>query len=431
MPDPACQAVILAAGKGTRMISTVPKVLHAVGGLSLIGHVLRAAAAAGIARPAVVVAPGMEDVSAEVRTRCPDASVHIQLDQRGTADALLAAREVLTNHRGDVIVLYGDTPFIRPETLQQMIGALDGGANVAVLGFVADDPTGYGRLICDERGNVLAIREEQDASPRERAITLCNGGIMGFRCPDLLAMLGRIGTANAKNERYLTDIVGIARSDGLKVVVVTCPESEVMGVNSRQQLATAESIFQARARTRAMAAGTTLIAPETVWFAYDTVTGRDVRIEPNVFFGPGCILEDEVEILANSHLVGAHVRKGARVGPFARIRPGSEVGAGAHVGNFVELKNTRMAQGAKANHLAYVGDSRIGADANIGAGTIFCNYDGFNKQVTENVPADALALGRAEQQVRLGWAERFRARRGKRTQDQPARGGINKPRNTV
>lgn len=434
------------------MNSAVPKVLHTLAGLSLIGHVLRSAAAAGLRRPAVVVGPGMDDVSAEVLERSPGAAVHVQPEQRGTADALLAAREVLAGDRGDVMVIYGDTPLIRPETLQRLRSALDSGASIAVLGFIAEDPAGYGRLICDERGALFDIREEDEASGDERAIALCNGGAMAFRCPNLPALLGRIGT-KTKGERYLTDAIALARADGLDAVVVRCQETEVMGVNSRRQLAAAEKVFQERARAKAMQDGATLIAPDTVWFSHDTAIGRDVCIEPNVFFGPGCVVEDGVEILANCHFVGAHLRTGARVGPFARMRPGSLVGPGAHVGNFVELKNTRMEQGAKANHLAYIGDSRIGAGANVGAGTIFCNYDGFNKHMTEigagafigsnaslvapvvigpgayvgsgtvvtqDVPADALAIGRAEQQVRMDWAARFRSRRGRRKQEKPA-----------
>jgi bifunctional UDP-N-acetylglucosamine pyrophosphorylase/glucosamine-1-phosphate N-acetyltransferase len=316
------------------------------------------------------------------------------------------------------------------------------GVGIAVLGFRPVDPKGYGRLVTDASGTVLAIREEKDASPDELRIDLCNSGVMAFRVPDLLGLLRRIGNANAKGEYYLTDAVEIARRDGLRTVFVECPEDEVRGVNARDQLAEVEAIWQRRARANAMAGGATLIAPETVWFSHDTRIGRDVVIEPNVFFGPGVTVEDNVEIKANCHIEGARIGSGARIGPFARLRPGADLGRDVHIGNFVEVKNVAMGQGAKANHLAYLGDGRVGTGANIGAGTIFCNYDGFNKNTTEvgdgafvgsnsalvapvkigagayigsgsvitrNVPDNALALERTSQEVREGWAEKFRA----------------------
>ena len=439
--------VVLAAGKGTRMKSARPKVLHEVAGRSMLGHVLTLAETAGAAKIAVVIGPDMDGVRAEVGKRAPGASVYVQQNQAGTADAVLAAREALAAHSGDVMVLYGDTPLIQPETVDKLKAALAKGAGVAVLGFHAADPTGYGRLVTDGSGALAAIREEKDASPEERAITLCNSGVLAFALPNLVGLLDRIGNANAKGEYYLTDAVEIARADGAKTAVVSCPETEVLGVNARDQLAVAERLFQVRKRAAAMAGGATLIAPETVWFSHDTRLGRDVVVEPNVFFGQGVTVGDNVTIRANSHIEGASIEEGARVGPFARLRPGARLGRDVHIGNFVEVKNVTMGDGSKANHLAYVGDGTVGKDANIGAGTIFCNYDGFNKHMTEigdgafigsnsalvapikigagafigsgsvitkNVSADALALERAPQEERPGWAAKFRTMMARR-----------------
>ncbi|KAB2912279.1 MAG: bifunctional UDP-N-acetylglucosamine diphosphorylase/glucosamine-1-phosphate N-acetyltransferase GlmU, partial [Hyphomicrobiaceae bacterium] len=383
-----------------------------------------------------------EAVRAEAAKAAPGIAIFEQAQQAGTADAVLAARPALESHRGDVLVLFADTPLLQASTAARLIGALKAGANLAVLGFEAADPTGYGRLIVDGRGRVTAIREHRDASEEERRITLCNAGAMAFRVQNLAGLLSRIGNGNAKGEYYLTDAVAMATADGLVAMPVTGPAEEALGVNSRAQLAEAEAVFQRRARLRAMEGGATLIAPETVWFSFDTVVGRDVTIEPNVFFGPGVVIEDGAQILANCHMVQARVRAGARVGPFARFRPGADIGTGAHVGNFVEVKNATLEPGAKANHLAYIGDGRVGEGANIGAGTIFCNYDGFNKHftdvgkgvfvgsnaslvaplkigdgayigsgsvITKNVEANALALERAPQEERPGWAAKFRA----------------------
>ena len=434
--------VVLAAGKGVRMQSALPKVLHPIGGRSMLAHVLATAREAGAARLALVVAPGAEAVRAEAAKAAPGIAIFEQAQQAGTADAVLAARPALESHRGDVLVLFADTPLLQASTAARLIGALKAGANLAVLGFEAADPTGYGRLIVDGRGRVTAIREHRDASEEERRITLCNAGAMAFRVQNLAGLLSRIGNGNAKGEYYLTDAVAMATADGLVAMPVTGPAEEALGVNSRAQLAEAEAVFQRRARLRAMEGGATLIAPETVWFSFDTVVGRDVTIEPNVFFGPGVVIEDGAQILANCHMVQARVRAGARVGPFARFRPGADIGTGAHVGNFVEVKNATLEPGAKANHLAYIGDGRVGEGANIGAGTIFCNYDGFNKHftdvgkgvfvgsnaslvaplkigdgayigsgsvITKNVEANALALERAPQEERPGWAAKFRA----------------------
>lgn len=439
--------IVLAAGKGTRMKSSLPKVMHCVAGRSMLAHVLALAKASAAASLAVVVGPGMEDVARSASKSAPDARVFVQNEQLGTADAVLAARDALAGHRGDVLVLYADTPLIEPATIVRLRAALDAGAGVAVLGFEAADATGYGRLLQDGQGNLVAIREEKEASAAERAVRLCNSGVMAFRLPDVLAVLERIGNANAKGEYYLTDAVEIARAGGARAAIAVCPEDEVLGVNSRDQLAVAEAIWQRRARLAAMREGVTMIAPETVWLSFDTRFGRDVVIEPNVFFAPGVTIEDEVRINANCHIEGATVRKGARVGPFARLRPGADLGPDVHVGNFVEVKNVTMGKGAKANHLAYLGDGTVGDGANIGAGTIFCNYDGFFKHKTEvgkgafvgsnsslvapvkigdgayvgsgsvitrEVAADSLALERSNQEAREGWAAKFRTMMARR-----------------
>ncbi|WP_072377923.1 bifunctional UDP-N-acetylglucosamine diphosphorylase/glucosamine-1-phosphate N-acetyltransferase GlmU [Hyphomicrobium sp. NDB2Meth4] len=439
--------VVLAAGQGTRMKSALPKVLHKIGGRSMLGHVIAAAQSLEADALSVVVGPGMDKVRAEAVAQEPAARVFVQEKQQGTADAVLAAREALAAHKGDVLVLYADTPLLPPETLRALRARLDAGAGIAVLGFEAKDPAGYGRLLTDGDGWLTAIREEKDASEAERAVRLCNSGVMAFRLDDVLGVLTRIGNNNAKGEYYLTDAVEIARAFGAKAAVVTCAEEDVLGVNSRDQLAVAEGIFQKRARLAAMREGVTMIAPETVWLSYDTKLGRDVVIQPNVFFGPGVSVDDDAEILANCHFERAHIGKGARVGPFSRLRPGADIGPDAHVGNFVELKNAQLGKGAKANHLSYLGDGSIGAGANIGAGTIFCNYDGFFKHrteigegafvgsntslvaplkvgagayigsgsvITKDVAADALALERSPQDERPGWAAKFRAMMAKR-----------------
>jgi bifunctional UDP-N-acetylglucosamine pyrophosphorylase/glucosamine-1-phosphate N-acetyltransferase len=434
--------VILAAGKGSRMKSARAKVLHELAGRSMLGHVLALARAVASDRLAVVIGPGMEDVRGATRTAAPEAQVFVQPSQLGTADAVLAAREAISAHRGDVIVLYADTPLIEAATIGRLIAALDQGADLAVLGFEAETPGDYGRLLSGSDGTLLAIREAKDASEAERRIRLCNSGVMAFRLDDPLDVLTAIGNSNAKGEYYLTDAVEIVRRKGGRAAVVVGSEGEVVGVNSRGELAAAEAIWQTRARARIMAEGATLIAPETVWFAFDTVVGRDVLIEPNVFFGPGVAVEDGVTIHAFCHFEGARLRAGTEVGPFARMRPGADVGPKAKVGNFVEVKNSRIEEGAKANHLSYIGDGQVGPGANIGAGTIFCNYDGFMKHrteigagafigsntalvapvkvgdrayigsgsvITKDVAPDALALERSPQEERPQWAAKFRA----------------------
>jgi bifunctional UDP-N-acetylglucosamine pyrophosphorylase / glucosamine-1-phosphate N-acetyltransferase len=434
--------VILAAGKGTRMKSSLPKVLHQIAGLSMLGHTIKTAAAAGNTDVAVVIGPGMDAVRAEAARLVPEAQIFIQEQQLGTAHAVLAARAAIASHRGDVAVLFADTPLLQTSTLSQLRARLDTRTPLAVLGFHAADPTGYGRLVTDPSGALLAVCEHKDASEAERKITLCCSGVMAFRSASMLPLLERITNHNAQSEYYLTDAVALATKSGFKATAIVCSEDEVLGINSREQLAAAEAIYQGRARRRAMVEGATLIAPESVWFSHDTVIGRDVTVEPNVFFGPGVIVEDEVQIRAHCHIEGARIRRGARVGPFARLRPGADLGVNVHIGNFVEVKNVTLGAGAKANHLSYLGDGRVGEGANIGAGTIFCNYDGFNKYntdigpgafvgsnaalvapvrvgagayigsgsvITDDVPADALALERSPQQVREGWAAKFRS----------------------
>ncbi|HEX2842781.1 bifunctional UDP-N-acetylglucosamine diphosphorylase/glucosamine-1-phosphate N-acetyltransferase GlmU [Hyphomicrobium sp.] len=439
--------VILAAGKGTRMRSNLPKVLHRIAGRSMLGHLLALAKSVRGEKLAVVVGPDMEIVRKETLSAAPSADVYVQTQQLGTADAVLAAREAIQGHSGDLLVLFADTPLLTQDTITALLGELERGAQVAVLGFGAREPGSYGRLITAPDGSLSAIREAKDASEAELKIRLCNSGVMAFRLDAPLDVLGQIGNANAKGEFYLTDAIEIIRSRGGRAAVVVCDEDEVLGVNSRRELAGAEAIWQRRARDKAMADGATLIAPETVWLSFDTVLGRDVVIEPNVFFGPGVTVEDGAEIKANSHLEGARVGAGARIGPFARLRPGAVLGRDVHIGNFVEVKNVSLGDGAKANHLSYLGDGSVGAKANIGAGTIFCNYDGFFKHkteigegafvgsnsalvapvkigagayigsgsvITKDVPADALALERSGQEERAGWAQKFRTMMARR-----------------
>ncbi len=437
----AFHAVVLAAGQGTRMKSSLPKVLHPLAGLPLAAHVINAAASAGASSCSVVIPPdsvGFEKLHTPIET-----CFFEQKDRLGTAHAVLMARAALEGVFGPVLVLYGDTPLVSPESIATLAAAVESGAGMAVLGFHAKNPKGYGRLITSGGAELLAIREEKDATPEERALSLCNSGIMAFHGPLILPLLERIDNKNKAGEFYLTDAVEIARAMGCRVACEIIEEDEVRGVNTRAQLAEAEAIIQARLRMRAMDGGATLIAPETVTFSHDTLTGQDVVIEPNVFFGPGAVIEDGVTIKAFSHIEGARIERGAVIGPFARLRPGTRLGAGVKVGNFVELKAAVIEPGAKVNHLSYIGDAEVGAGANIGAGTITCNYDGFRKHKTEigagafigsnsalvapvrigegayvgsgsvisrDVPADSLALTRAPQIHREDWAKRMRAR---------------------
>jgi bifunctional UDP-N-acetylglucosamine pyrophosphorylase/glucosamine-1-phosphate N-acetyltransferase len=449
MSQRSCLAIVLAAGEGTRMRSSTPKVLHAIGNRALLEHVLATAMAAGGADLAVVLGPDHDAVAKEAKRVAPQVAIYRQTERLGTAHAVLSARDALAKKPDDVLVMFGDTPLIRVDTLARLRAALADGAAVAVLGFTPADPTGYGRLITDKTG-LAAIREHKDASEAERAIGLCNGGLMALSGEHALTILARIGNSNANREFYLTDAVAIARDMGLKAVAIETPEDDVRGINTKAQLAEAEAVLQKRLRAAAMEAGVTMVAPETVFLSSDTTFGKDVTIEPNVVFGPGVTVEDGAVIRAFSHLEGARVGKGARVGPFARLRPGATLGTDVHIGNFVEVKAASIEAGAKANHLAYIGDARVGAGANIGAGTITCNYDGFAKHktdigagafigtnsslvapvtigdgayigsgsvITRDVPADALAVERAQQTVKEGWAKRLREARLARKKD--------------
>lgn len=445
-PARRCLAVVLAAGEGTRMRSTLPKVLHGLAGRSMLAHVLSTVAALGVDAVAVVVGPGRDDVAAAARRACPDAKVFVQAERRGTAHAVLAARDALQQGYDDVLVLYADVPLIEADTLDGMRAALAEGAAVVALGFEAADPTGYGRLLLGPDGALAAIREHKDASDTERQVTLCNSGLMALDGRRALALLDRVTPDNIQREFYLTDAVAIARADGERCAAPVAAETEVMGVNDRVQLAAAEAQLQRRLRVAAMRAGVTLQAPDTVFLSHDTRFGRDVTVEPHVVFGPGVTVGDGAVVHAFSHFAGAAIAAGAQVGPFARLRPGARLAAGAKVGNFVEVKNADIGAGAKVSHLSYIGDATVGAGANVGAGTITCNYDGFGKAhtdigtdafigsnsalvapvsigagayvgsgsvITDDVPADALALGRGRQVVKEGWAERFRRARSK------------------
>ena len=422
------------------MRNSRPKVLHAIGGQPLLAHVLGAARANG-GDVAVVVGPGHEATVSAAKALMPAAEIYVQEERRGTAHAVLAARPALARGADDILIVFADTPLITAPTLARMRSALGEGASVVVLGFRPADPSGYGRLIVDAAGRLAAIREERDASAAERAIDLCNAGLMALAGPWALAILEQIRDDGAKREFYLTDAVALASAMGLRTVVLETDADEVRGVNTQGQLAEAESVLQERLRAAAHAAGVIMVAPQTVHLCADTRLGRDVTIEPYVVFGPGVTVEDGAVIRSFSHLEGAHVGRGARVGPYARLRPGARLEADVHVGNFVEIKEARLEAGAKANHLAYIGDASVGAGANIGAGTITCNYDGAAKHrteigsgafigtnsslvapvrigdgayvasgsvITREVPADCLAFGRARQVNKEGWASRLR-----------------------
>lgn len=439
MPLPFA-AIILAAGKGTRMKSDTHKVLHKIAGRPMLEHLMASVAELGPERTAVVVGAGREQIEAAVEGR---AATCLQEPQLGTAHAVQQAEGALAGFDGDVLVLYGDVPFIKASTMQAMLERLHAPDSPAavVLGFEPDDPLAYGRVIADDTGAILKMVEYKDADEGERACHLCNSGLLAARAQDLFALLARVGNDNAQGEFYLPDIVNIAIADGKSCAVITAASpDEVAGINSRAELADAERRWQAARRLRAMDEGATLIAPETVFFAFDTVLGRDVTIEPNVFFGPGVRIADNVLIRANSHIEGASLASGVKVGPFARLRPGTVLEEGSFIGNFVEVKNAVLGAGAKASHLTYLGDATIGAGANIGAGTITCNYDGYFKYktvigerafigsnsalvapvtigadaivaagstVSRDVAEGELRMVRAEQLVKPGWADRF------------------------
>jgi bifunctional UDP-N-acetylglucosamine pyrophosphorylase/glucosamine-1-phosphate N-acetyltransferase len=432
--------VVLAAGEGTRMRSSLAKVLHPVAGQSLLAHVLDASPKGTSAALAVVIGPDHGSVADEVRRIRPDAAIFVQRERLGTAHAALAAREAIARGADDLLVAFGDTPLISSETFERLRAPLKNGAALAVLGFRAADPTGYGRLLL-EGDHLVDIREHADASPEERKITLCNAGVMAFDGNKALGILQKIGNANSKSEYYLVDAVAIVREAGSEAVVIETSEDEVRGINTKAQLAEAEAVMQARLRKSALDAGVTLIAPETVYLAADTKFGKDVTIEPFVVIGPGVTIADGAVIHSFSHIVQTTIGKKASVGPYARLRPGTSLGDGARIGNFVETKAATLQAGVKVNHLSYIGDAHVGENTNIGAGTITCNYDGFSKHkttigkgafvgtnsslvapvkigdgayigsgsvITKDVPADALAVERSPQNNREGGAKRYR-----------------------
>ncbi|HTO27359.1 MAG TPA: bifunctional UDP-N-acetylglucosamine diphosphorylase/glucosamine-1-phosphate N-acetyltransferase GlmU, partial [Devosia sp.] len=440
-------SIILAAGEGTRMRSATPKVLHAVGGMPMVGHVMRTALRSGATDICVVVGPNHEAVEAEVARHSAKTRIFSQLERLGTGHAVRQAREAFEGAAGNVVVLYADNPLVSSDTVAAIASRLDDGADIVVVGYRPADPTNLGRLLTQD-GRLLAIREHRDATEEERKIGLANSGIIGFRAEALRSIIDRIGNKNAKGEYYLTDAVELANSDGRRVEFIEADAGEVMGVDDRTRLAAAEAQFQQLRRADFMQAGVTLKDPGSVWFSYDTQIARDVTIEPNVVFGPGVKIEEGVVIHAFSHIEGAHIGRNASVGPFARLRPEANLGEGAKVGNFVEIKKADIGKGAKVSHLTYIGDATIGADVNIGAGVITVNYDGYNKHrtvvgdgafigsnaslvapvtvgagalvasgsvITEDVDADALALGRARQVVKAGRAkEIFAAAKAKK-----------------
>ncbi|WP_342071405.1 bifunctional UDP-N-acetylglucosamine diphosphorylase/glucosamine-1-phosphate N-acetyltransferase GlmU [Yoonia algicola] len=444
----ATALIILGAGMGTRMNSDLPKVLHEIAGAPMLVHAMKAGAALEPARTVVVAGHGAAAVEKAAKAYDPDVIVAMQEEQLGTAHAVGQARAALDGFGGDALVLYGDTPFIRPETLAAMMAARLT-HDIVVLGFEAADPSRYGRLIMQD-DQLDRIVEFKDASDEERAVTLCNSGVIAAESATLFDLIDAVGNDNAAGEYYLTDIIGIARARGLSATVVRCDEAETLGINSRTELSRAEALFQQNAREIAQEDGVTLTAPETVFFAHDTVIGRDTVIEPNVVFGPGVTVESGATIRAFSHLEGCHVARGGIIGPYARLRPGAELAEDVKIGNFVEIKNAQIAEGAKVNHLSYIGDATIGARSNIGAGTITCNYDGVFKHhttigqdtfigsntmlvapvtvgdaamtgsgsvVTKDVPAGDLAVGRARQENKTGFAirlfEKLKARKAK------------------
>ena len=435
-------AIVLAAGEGTRMKSATAKVLHPVAGQPMLLHVLGAVAAAGIDRVALVVGRDSDQVAGIAASGGLSIDTYVQEERLGTAHAVLAAKEAIAEGPDDILVLFGDTPLVTPKTLSKARAALAEGAEVAVIGFRTAHPFGYGRLV-EKDGELIAIREEKDATEEERAIGFCNGGLMAIAGHRAQALLHSVGNSNAKGEYYLTDIVELARASGGRTVAIEAEADELIGVNSRAELAEAEAVWQKRRRLDLMLSGVGMIAPETVFLSYDTQIARDVVIEPNVVFGPGTVVGEAARIHAFCHIEGALIEAGAEIGPFARLRPGTKLGTGAKVGNFCETKKAEIGAGAKVNHLSYIGDAVIGAKVNIGAGTITCNYDGTNKHLTEigagtfvgsnsalvapvtvgpnayiasgsvitdAVPEGALAFGRARQVNKEGRAEAVRQR---------------------
>ena len=428
--------IILGAGKGTRMNSDLPKVLHPIAGAPMLVHAMRAGATLDPTHTVIVAGHGAEVVTKAAQTYDPDAKIVLQTEQLGTGHAVSQAADALAGFEGKVIVLYGDTPFVKPETLQAM---LDAKADVVVLGFEPQDAGRYGRLVTNG-SSLERIVEFKDASPEERGINICNSGVICCNSTLLFDLLSQVKNNNASGEYYLTDVIGLARNAGHSATVVTCSEGETLGVNSRAELASADAMYQAAARLTLMEDGVTLVAPDTVYLSLDTIIGRDTIIEPNVVFGPDVTVESGTTIRAFSHLEGCHVSRGSVVGPYARLRPGAELSENVRIGNFVEVKNATIAEGAKVNHLSYIGDASIGERSNIGAGTITCNYDGVLKHrteigadvfigsntmlvapvtvgnramtgsgsvITSDVESEALAIGRARQVSKPGMAQKL------------------------
>ncbi len=440
---PNFAVVILAAGQGTRMRSDTHKVLHPIACKPLLMHLLDSVDRLGAQKRVVVVGKGRDQVEVALKGR--DVSIAHQAEQKGTAHAVQQAKDALDGYDGAALILYGDTPFVEPETLKRMLDRLDGdgGPGVVVLASTPADPLNYGRIILGTGDHIAKMVEFKDATEEERAVRLCNSGMMAVRAKDLFRWLDKVGNDNAAGEYYLPDVVNIAAAEGRDAVVIEGDPYETAGVNSRAELAHLELDWQRRRREEALQEGATLIDPESVWFAADTKLGRDVTVEPHVVFGPGVQVADGATIKAFSHIEGATIASKAVIGPFARLRPGAKIGEKAKVGNFVEVKKASLGCGAKANHLSYIGDAEVGADANIGAGTITCNYDGFGKYgtvigegafigsntalvapvaigagaivgagsvITKDVEADSLAVERSEQRGIAGWAKRFRER---------------------
>ncbi len=437
-------AVILAAGQGTRMKSPTPKVLHKVGGRAMLDWVIDVAEAMGCETIVVVIANDAEAVAAHVTARLGAGAIAVQDPPLGTGHAVLAAKDALAGFRGDVVISYADGPSLTADDLEPLMRLRAAGADLAVLGFEARDPAAYGRMIMGEGDRLLRVVEARDATPAELAVTACNSGVFAADAALLFSWLAQVKNQNAKSEYYLTDIVGIANAAGKTVRAVFAPEEAFMGVNSQAELAAAEAAFQARRRAELMADGVSMTAPETVYLSADTQIAGGAVVEPFVVFAPGVTVEAGAVIRAFSHLEGCVVRAGALIGPYARLRPGADIGEEAHIGNFVEVKKVKVGKGAKANHLAYLGDGSVGAGANIGAGTIFCNYDGFDKNdthvgegafigsnaalvapvtigdgayigsgsvITKAVEPNALGLGRGMQVEKPGWATEFRAKK--------------------
>jgi bifunctional UDP-N-acetylglucosamine pyrophosphorylase / glucosamine-1-phosphate N-acetyltransferase len=441
-------AIVLAAGLGTRMKSARPKAMHEIGGRPVIGHIAAELARLGVAKAVLVIGPGMEALVAAAQKAAPNVEfvAAIQTDRLGTAHAALQARDALAEFGGDVLVVLGDAPFVSAETFAKLLAALAAAPKpaLAVLGVRVPVPNSFGRLVASLDGALSRIVEAKECAPEEAKIDFVNSGVMAFDGAGFFDLLAKIGNANAKGEYYLTDAVELARRGGRAVRAVEGARDEWRAADDKVQLAELEAWFQAKKREAAMRAGVTLIDPASVWFSFDTEIGADTVVGPNTFFGPGVKIGRDVEIKGFCHFEGTTVEDGAIIGPFARLRPGAKIGAGAHIGNYVEIKNATVEAGAKVNHLTYVGDARIGAKANIGAGTITCNYDGFEKfhtdigagafvgsnsslvapvkigdgaivgagsVVTEDVPADALIVERAPSVVREGWAKMFRTRR--------------------